>query len=277
MTILYPKGKTKPHRLSRLIVGVIALSLIFSSCRSYKNLILMRDASSQGGFATRALPFTNYKIKMHDNLFVSIVSSNKEMNEIYNPATVGSTGNGSGTNQWSTLSGQFVYGYFVDKEGFVTLPGIGKVLVLGLTLEESEKEIASRANQYLKDVTAKVRLLNYKVTVIGEVLNPGVYYNYNPEFTVFDAISMANGTKNTTSISNVLVLREVGDQTQTYRLNLKSISALNSEGFNLQPNDVVVIQPSRFKNLELQLPIYSLALSAVTTFVLVLSFIQDNK
>jgi polysaccharide export outer membrane protein len=94
---------------------------------------------------------------------------------------------------------------------------------------------------------------------------------------VFDAISMANGTKNTTSISNVLVLREVGDQTQTYRLNLKSISSLNSEGFNLQPNDVVVIQPSRFKNLELQLPIYTLALSAITTFVLVLSFIQDNN
>jgi polysaccharide export outer membrane protein len=129
----------------------------------------------------------------------------------------------------------------------------------------------------LKDVTAKVRLLNFKVTVIGEVISPGVYYNYNPEFTVFDAISMANGTKNTTSIENVLVMREIGDQTQSFRLNLKSISSLTSEGYNLQPNDIVVVQPSRFKNLELQLPIYSLVLSSITTFILVLSFIEDNK
>jgi polysaccharide export outer membrane protein len=236
----------------------------------------MRDASSKG-VAARALPYTNYKIKMQDNLFVSVISSNPEMNAIYNPATVGNPGSGSGNNQWATLSGQFVYGYIVDQEGFVTLPGIGKVHVLGMTIEQCEKEIQQKATQYLKDVIAKVRLLNYKVTVIGEVISPGVYYNYNPEFTVFDALSMANGTKNTTSISNVLVMREIGDQTQTYRLNLKSISALSSEGYNLLPNDVVVVQPSRFKNLELQLPIYSLVLSSITTFILVLSFINDQK
>jgi polysaccharide export outer membrane protein len=238
---------------------------------------MLSDAGLKGGLSARALPYSNYKIKMHDNLFVSIVSSNREMNDIYNPATVGSSGGGSGNNQWATLSGQFVYGYIVDKDGFVTLPGIGKVHVLGMTLEESEKEIALKANQYLKEVTAKVRLLNYKVTVIGEVNGPGVYYNYNPEFTVFDAISMANGVKNTAAINKILVLREIGDQTQTYRLDLKSIATLNSEGFNLQPNDVVVVQPAKFKNLELQLPIYSITVSTITTFLLILRFLEDSK
>lgn len=276
MILSYPERKSSFLKFSRLIIGMIVLAVMFSSCRSYKNLILMRDADAKG-VSARALPYTNYKIKTYDNLYVSVVSSNPEMNAIYNPATVGNPGSGSGNNQWSTLSGQFVFGYIVDKDGFVTLPGIGKVHVLGLTIEDSEKEITSKATQYLKDVTAKVRLLNYKVTVIGEVISPGVYYNYNPEFTVFDAISMANGTKNTTSISNVLVMREIGDQTQTYRLNLKSLSALSSEGYNLQPNDVVVVSPSRFKNLELQLPIYSLVLSSITTFILVLSFINDQR
>lgn len=258
------------------MMGVAVMMLTLSSCRNYKKLVIASDAT-KGGYAARALPFTNYKIKTYDNLYVSIVSSNREMNEIYNPATVGTGSSGTGTNQWATLPGQFVYGYIVDKEGYLTLPGIGKVHVLGLTVEESEKEIHEKANQYLKDVTAKVRLLNYKVTVIGEVVNPGVYYNYNPEFTVFDAISMANGIKNTTAIGNVVVLRQVGDQSQSFKINLKSVSALNSEGFNLQPNDVVVVQPSRFKNLELQLPIYSIVLSTITTFLLVLNYIQDNQ
>jgi len=78
------------------------------------------------------------------------------------------------------------------------------------------KRNSGLATQFLKDVSTKVRLLNFKVTVIGEVTTPGVHYNYNPEFTVFDAIAMANGNKNTAVLTKVLVLREIGDQIKTY-------------------------------------------------------------
>jgi polysaccharide export outer membrane protein len=119
--------------------------------------------------------------------------------------------------------------------------------------------------------------LNYKVTVIGEVTNPGVHYNYNPEFTVFDAISMASGTKNTALLTNVLVLRQIGDQTKTYRLNLKSISAINSEGYNLLPNDVVIVPPGKNKNLELQTPIFSLVFSSLAIVTSILLILTYNK
>lgn len=260
---------------NKLMLGLAFLILVFSSCRSAKDLTLMNDARNNG-LTPRALPYTNYKLKVNDNLYISVVSSNPDMNEIYNPATVGK-GNTSSSNSniWGTLPSQFVNGYIIDQQGYLTLPGIGKVNVLGLTIEQCEKEIQTRENQYLKDVTVKVRLLNYKVTVIGDVVNPGVYYNYNPEFTVFDALSMANGIKNTSAIHNVLVLREFGDQTQTYRLDLNSVSALKSEGYNLLPNDVLIVQPAKNKNLELRLPYFTITFATITNFLLILSYIRN--
>jgi polysaccharide export outer membrane protein len=165
----------------------------------------------------------------------------------------------------------------VDPEGMVVLPAIGKIKVAGLTIRESEAKIKAKAEEYLKEVTAKVRLLNYKITVMGEVNSPGVYYNYNYEFTIFDAISSADGTKNAAKLERVLVLRQTPDGSQSYILNLNSKSALNSAAYFLEPNDVVVVQPSKYKNVELRLPLYTAMLSTVTTLFLVLNFIANNN
>lgn len=262
--------------LKKLGVFVLVMALLLGSCRSYKDLKMVRDLEGQTNLSPRSVIDYRYKIKVNDNLYVSIVSTNPELDLIYNPATVGNIRSGGNSNFWTDLPSQFVYGYLVDLDGSITLPTLGKIHVLGLTIPECELEIQAKANQYLKNVTAKVRLLNYKVTVMGEVFNPGVYFNYNPEFTVFDAIGMANGIKNTASLNNVLVLRQLGNKSQTFELNLNSAVALTSEGYNIQPNDIVIIQPAKYKDLELKLPIYTVILSTITTFLLVLNYINPN-
>lgn len=261
--------------------GQLVVMLIFlftlNSCRSAKDLSLLNDLEGETNLVPRSVLDYHYRIKINDNLFVSVVSPNVELNNIYNPSTAGTGSQGSNiVNVWSTQSGQYIYGYMVDVDGYITLPSIGKIHVVGMTIPECELEIESKANQYLKDVTAKVRLLNYKVTILGEVVNPGVYFNYNPDFSVMDLISMANGTKNTSALDNVIVVRQFGNKSQTFKLNLNSAESLNSEAYNILPNDIVIVQPAKFKNLELRLPIYTLVLSSITTFVLVLNYIQSN-
>jgi polysaccharide biosynthesis/export protein len=266
------------HDFHFKLASLLLLVLFFEGCRSSKDLTFLDDANVNKT-VTRSVPDLNYKIKVNDNLFVSVISRDPEMNKIYNPSTAGNSGANAANNMvWSSVQGQFVYGYLVDADGFINLPSMGKVKVVGMTIDECQSEIQALATQYLKDVSTKVRLLNFKVTVLGEVTMPGVHYNYNPEFTVFDAISMANGTKNTASITNVLVLREIGDQIKTFKLNLKSTTVFMSEGYNLLPNDVVIVQPGKNKNLELQSPIYSIVLSSlavITSVLLVLSY--NNK
>ncbi len=214
---------------------------------------------------------SDYRIKVNDNLFVSILSSNLDMNEIYNPSTAGT--NRSINNIWQTLPGQFLYGYLVDSDGTVDLPGLGKIEVVGLTLDECEAKIKSKAEEYLKEVTAKVRLLSYKITVMGEINSPGVYYNYNPEFTILDALSSAGGLTSSARLDKVLVLRRTDDGSKTITLNLRSQTSLASEAYFLEPNDVVVVSPARYKNAQLGLPFYTALLSTITTFLLILRVI----
>jgi polysaccharide biosynthesis/export protein len=246
--------------------------LLLSSCRSNKDLLYLSDATPARKMTGLPQVHSDYKIKLNDNLFVSIVSSNVEMNDIYNPSTVGM--GRTINNLWQTLQGQFLYGYLVDADGSISLPALGKVNVVGLTLIECEAKIKAKAEEYLKEVTAKVRLLNYKVTVMGEVTNPGVYYNFNPEFTIFDALGSAGGATPSAKLNKILVLRRVGDGSKTITLDLSSQTALASEGYFLEPNDVVVIPPAKYKNAQLGLPFYTTVLSTVTTFILVLNYIS---
>lgn len=256
------------------LVLLLISTIFFGSCRSSKNLSYLRDASSAEKMAgPKAI--LEYRIQPNDNLYVSVISPNSDMNELYNPATVGNQR--TINNVWQNEPGQLVQGYLVEADGMVTLPSIGKIKVGGLTIRESEQKIEAKAKEYLKEVTAKVRLLNYKITVMGEVNHPGIYYNYNYEFTIFDALSSASGAKNTAKLERVLVLRQTPEGSQSYILNLNNKSALNSPAYFLEPNDVVVIQPSKYKNVEMRLPLYTAALSTVTTLFLVLNFIANNN
>jgi polysaccharide biosynthesis/export protein len=248
--------------------------IIFSSCRSNKDLSFLRDAQNK---AINGAPGTNeeYRLQANDNLYVSVISPNEEMNELYNPAVVGNQR--SINNVWQNIQGQMVQGYIVEPDGTITLPSIGKIAVTGLTIREAEARIKAKAQEYLKDVTAKVRLLNYKVTVIGEVNSPGVYYNYNYEYTVFDALSSAGGTTNWAKIEKVLVLRRTKSGSQTYTLDMNSSSVLSSPAYFLEPNDVIVVQPSKYKNVQLRLPIYTAAISTVTAIVFYLNYLDSNN
>lgn len=259
--------------LPRLLSFCLIL-IAFSSCRSNKDLSYLMDAANN---KTVNNPPANeeYRVQINDNLYVSVISPNSDMNELYNPAVVGNNRNIN--NVWQNLEGQFVQGYMVEPDGTVTLPSIGKIAVVGLTIREAETKIKAKAQEYLKDVTAKVRLLNYKVTVIGEVNDPGVYYNYNYEYTVFDAISSAGGITNAAKLEKVLVLRRTKTGSQTYTLNMNSLSALSSPAYFLEPNDVVMIQPSKYKNVQLRLPIYTAAISTITAIVFYLNYLDNQS
>ncbi len=250
--------------------------LLLSSCKSYKDLIYMKDVGTGQDFL-RAVPqeVPEYHIRTSDNLYVSILSQNPEMNQLYNPALAQNSGNQTGTQQmYGELSSQFLNGYQVDLGGYITLPVLGKIRVDGLTPAEAEIRIKARASEYLKEPTVKVKLLNYKITVLGEVTKPGVYYNYDKSINVLDAISMANGNTDYAEINNVLVLRHIQTGTETYRLNLTSSRALlTSNAYYLQPDDIVYVEPAKYKNIKLKTPTILLVLSSITTVVLILSFI----
>lgn len=278
MRISIPQLGTKQLSSIFSAAAILTVLILLNSCKNYKSLTYFVDeADAEAKLYHRIEKPQEYIIKKNDNLYVSILSLNPELNAIYNsavPGNVGIGGFGGTSTNYGEPSSQLLNGYMVNKDGFIELPIFGEILVDGLTLAEAEAKIKLTASEYIKDPTVKVKLLSFKVTVLGEVSVPGIYYNYNVSFTILDALSLANGNTDFSNISKVKVLRQSTAGIVTYKLNLQDYEFLSSEAFYLQPDDVIYVQPSKYKNIPLRTPIWVLVLSGVTTLVLIATFVN---
>jgi len=255
------------------LVGMISLfALNFTSCRSTKTMKYFQDVHDgvQKGIPSNA---PAYLIKTDDNLYINIQSMNQEVTQLFSPSKTASYGGGT-QSDFGQLSSQYLNGYPVNQGGMILLPVIGEVSVVGMTEESAKDAIQKRVAEYYKDATVKVKILTYKITVLGEVRNPGVYYNYDKSITILDALGMANGTTDDASIRNVLVLRTTANGKKSYRLDLTGKNIMTSEAFFLLPNDVLYIEPDKYKNHNINTTVFSLSLAAISTTILILSYIH---
>lgn len=259
------------RKIFRLCLFFILLGLI--SCRSSKELIFLSNMANEQKAERLPENITEHLIKPGDVLYISIKSINPEVNAIFNPEE--GTGNMSSQSyqKFTTPSGAYLYGFEVGINGELSLPILGKIQVTGLPQQKIEELVQQKADIYLKDAMVKVKLLNFKVTVLGEVRVPGVYYNYNNTFTVLEALALASGNTDFASIKKVMVVRPGIDGNTSYMLDLSSKDMYLSKAFYLQPNDYVFVQPDKHKNLQLNSQAYSMLLSSVSLMIAVLSFV----
>ncbi|WP_372753578.1 polysaccharide biosynthesis/export family protein [Labilibaculum sp.] len=255
-----------------LLIVLLIGGLLITSCKTSEDLVYLNDTHDQEELEGLPGKLVEYTIKTNDNLYVDIQSMDAEVNAMFNPSY--GTGMQSGTQQnYGQLSGQYLNGFLVDLAGEISLPIIGKVALAGKSLKEAQEIIQEKADEYIRNATVKVKLLSFKVTILGEVKMPGVYYNYNNKMTVLDGISMASGVTDYGRIQKILVMRPTDSGSKTFRLDLSTKDFLASEAFFLQPNDVVYVEPDKYKNVKLNSSVYSLVLSTLSTIVLILNLI----
>ena len=248
---------------------IFFLGILFS-CRSSKELIYLKDTSDNE--IIKGLS-TEYVLKSGDILYVSIKSMNPEVNLLFNPEANMERDAGQGYQKYTTPSGAYLYGYEVDGDGNIKLPMMGKLKVSDVPISQIESIVQKKADEFLNDAIVKVKLLNFKITVLGEIRNPNVYYNYNNSITVLEAIAMANGNTDFASIKKVMIIRLVPEGQKTYFLDLSSKSMYASDAYYLQPNDYVIVQPDKYKNFQLNSQAYSLIFSSISILLAVLGFV----
>lgn len=252
-------------------IFLIVLMVGLFSCRSSKDLIYLKDAANNEIIKDLS---TEYMLKTGDILYVSIKSISPEVNILFNPESNMEAGSsGLGYQKYTTPSGAYLYGYELDSNGNITLPMLGKVNVFGVTATQAESIVQNKADEFLKEAIVKVKLLNFKVTVAGEVRSPGVYYNYNNSINVLEVIALANGNTDFATIKKVMVVRAIPKGKKTYILDLSTKDAYLSEAFYLQPDDYIIVQPDKYKNFQLNSQAYSLVLSSLSVLIAVLGFV----
>jgi len=250
------------------IITLLAFLAILSSCNKRNQLLYMKNAGVEV-IPSVKLPDL-YKIHPNDVLYVQVITQDPQISMLFN-----NKGNGTGytTNMYSNDASYYLYGYNVSDSGNVRLPVLGSIKVAGSTVDEATNIIQARADEFLKDGLVIVRLLSYKITVLGEVRRPGVYTNFNDKLTVFEALALAGDFTDYGKRDNVMVVRPGPDGNKTFRLNLNDKNIMASEAYYLLPNDVVVVDPRKGKIWQLNAGTYSFALSSITTLILLLNFL----
>ena len=248
-----------------IIVGVI------SSCVSNKKIQYLQkdDVNVDEEYTDSVLRsyFPNvyeYKIQPEDILKVSVETiTNQEFNFF-------KTDFDRTVNQNLIGNNALIYGELVDEKGFVEYPVIGKVKVSGLTIFEVQDLLQKLAKENgLKEPVVKVRILNYRYTVLGETNKEGTFNTYNNRITMLEAVGIAGGFSELADRANVKLIRyEDGEMNVSY-LNFLNEELINSPNFYLHQGDVLIIPPVKQRPFRLYFrENYTLVVSTLTLLVL---------
>jgi polysaccharide export outer membrane protein len=203
-----------------------------SSCVSKKEVVYFQNAKD---FET-IVDTDTFTPKFKVNDIVSIFVSTYDL-EAVKPFNLLVEGAG--------ISGQpKLIDYLVDIKGNIDYPVLGKVKLLGLTVQEAQELFKEKLALYLKDPIVNIRILNFRVSILGEVRSPGRYEVSGERITILEAIALAGDLNIKGQRDNVLVIRDFNG-TKTYtRVDLTNKELFNSPVYYLTQNDVVYVEPN---------------------------------
>ncbi len=235
---------------SNLLFLVLTL-LLATSCVSTKKMYYLQGIDNLPASVLNEVQDYQLRAQPDDQLAISINSRDQELIAPFNSYMLIGTGTGaSNTSSSSAASSATSSGiaYFrVNKSGFIHFPILGDLQVQGLTTDEITSLIETRLRDgnYVKDPSVKVKLMSFKVTVLGEVKNPGVQQLSGERITILEALGRAGDLLASGHREGILVLREENGQRQSYRIDLtQAQSVLESPVYFLQQNDVVYVLPN---------------------------------
>lgn len=220
-------------------IGAFFLFVVFmnTSCSTREKMIYFQTASSDS--LTVMAPGFTPVFKIDDLLSVVITAEDPQAAAIYNfPLPNGVS------NQGYTGGNAAQYGYLINANGDITLPVIGKMSAAGKSRMQLEEEIIQKLDGQLKNPTVQIQILNFKVTVLGDVKMPGTFKIPNERLTLLEAIGLAGDLKMSGVRENVKVIRDSSGYKKEYNVNLTTKDVFSSPVYYLQQNDVVYVQPN---------------------------------
>lgn len=237
------------RRFVNLCTVVLAI-LLLASCTSQKNLIYFQndDLKSDNQPDTMLYKYENgytnsspeYKLQPHDMIYVQIYSSLDNASSALFQST-GQSGNTMQAND-NTL---YLTSYEVDNDGNVDLPTIGKINVLGMTIEEAQSAIKQKAEEFSEGITVTCRMVTFRIKVAGEVNNPGIYTFYQPSVNIFDALLAAGDLTYYGNRQKVRIVRKSETEDAIYTLDIRRASVMKNKNYYLRPGDIVYVEPNK--------------------------------
>jgi len=211
-------------------IYLILLFLLVASCSNSK--VLFRNIPE------------NIKVKIPeavitygDLIDVNISSLNNQSTSIFSPTTLGKIGT------IRNAEARKLDGYLVDGMGNIDLPILGKIKALGLTCSSLSESIKLKLKEYVQNPNVRTKILNFRVSILGEVAKPGTFEVINQSISFTELISRAGDFNKNADPTKVMIIRNSNDEIETRYLDLTSHEFLNSEYYFLKQNDKIYVRP----------------------------------
>lgn len=245
------------------ILLVILIAFVLASCVPNRKVIIVQDSKEM-------------KIEQSDNMYfidAPLDEIIRQGDELYIKVTsADETQTNFNQDRESLSRDPSLASFTVDDQGNIKLPYINRVKLSGLTLLEASDLIEEELSQYLLYPSVFIRFVNNKVTILGEVNNPGVYvFNYK-SVNILQAIGYANDVATFGNRQKVTIIREEGGYRSKHQVDLLSDQLLASEYYMIQSNDIIYVEPLRSKRWDMATFPYDLLLSIASLTIVVLTF-----
>lgn len=215
----------------------ITVMLLITGCAGKRDLVYFSNMANTGAVNNNMAGAVI--IHQKDILSVTVNSLNPESNLLFN-------GNKNAGVANPSTSG----GYKVNENGFVNLPLLGDYKIEGQTIEEAQIEVAKKLSAFVKSPVVNIQLINFKISVIGEVNKPSTFVITDESVNLLEALGMAGDMTVYGRRENVLVIRTENGHKTMNRLNLNKVESMDSPYFNLKQNDIVYVEPDKSKAVE---------------------------
>lgn len=228
-----------------LILSLVAL--FCASCVSNKKFVLLqKDDLNKDRLPTDTTVRTyqpiefEYRLQPEDIVHVRFESLTPKDYDFLNQNVAAQTGNVN-----LQMGSAMLIGELLDKNGEIPFPFLGKVKLGGLTVYEAQDKLQAIAADYLDKPVVKVRLINFRFTVLGEVNKEGTTTVNNNRITMLEALGLSGGMTDLADRRSVKLIRQHNGNTTVQYLNLLDENFIHSPYYYVYQNDVLVVSSLR--------------------------------
>jgi len=227
----------------RKILILIIISLLFNSCIPTKDLTYFQGTPKEKANIHK-IQQAPYRLQINDIIDIRIKAADETMVALFKTTE---------TNANTSISENRLYfdSYSVDKNGFIRIPYLDEINVLGYTTKEVRLKIESELAKMFKninDIFVSVKLAGIRYTVIGEVKSPGTNTLFQNQVNIIEAIANAGDITMTGNRKKITVIRNNINGIKKIQLDLTGVDFINSEGYFIQPNDIISVEPLKEKS-----------------------------
>ena len=229
--------------MNRLFL-IICLIACLTACKTPEKINYIQDV--EPGVTQPIESRQSIIIQPKDMLSIIVSTKDPELAAMFNMSV---QANRAGVPTASYASSQYLSGYVVDNNGDIDFPVLGKIHAAGLSRWALQEKITRELTErdLLKDMVVTIEFMNFKVSVLGEVKNPGTYSIEGDKVTVLEAIAMAGDLTIYGLRNEVYVIREENGERQNFKLDLRSKDIFNSPAYYLRQNDIIYVQPNEVR------------------------------